>query len=155
MNRFAAIAILLAVAPVFAQTSTGSARQTKPPASTATVPAALKPLQGTWILTLPDGKPFDQSGDLTIEITGDKYAQAIAGAVNERGTIKIDTSKKPTWIDLTITEGSDAGKLQLGLIEVTGGAMKGALAFAGSPTRPTSLAPGPDVIAFIAKKKPA
>jgi hypothetical protein len=44
--------------------------------------------------------------------------------VNERGTIKLDASKKPAWIDLTITEGADAGKLQVGVIEVTGNVSK-------------------------------
>jgi uncharacterized protein (TIGR03067 family) len=96
-----------------------------------------------------------QSGDLTITITGDKYAQSVAGAVNERGTIKLDTTKKPAWLDLTITEGADAGKLQVGLIEVTGDVMKGVLGVAGATTRPASLAPAPDMISFVGKKKPA
>jgi uncharacterized protein (TIGR03067 family) len=95
------------------------------------------------------------SGELTIAITGDKYAQAVAGAVNERGTIKLDTTKTPTWIDLSITEGDDAGKTQVGLIEVSGGVMKGVFGMAGSTTRPTSLAPAPDMISFVGKKKPA
>ena len=112
-------------------------------------------MQGTWVLTTPDGQPLTQSGDLTIAITGDKYAQAVAGTVNERGTVKLDATKKPTWIDLTITEGADAGKLQVGLIEVSGGVMKGVFAAAGNPTRPTSLAPAPGLISFVGKKKPA
>jgi len=150
-----AVVILLAASPLSAQTPAGQARQAKPPATAAGVPAALKPLQGTWVLTTPDGQPLAQSGDLTITITGDTYAQAVAGAVNERGTIKLDATKKPTWIDLTITEGSDAGKLQIGLIEVTGDVMKGVLGAAGSTTRPTSLAPAPEMISFVGKKKPA
>ena len=154
MIRHITLAALLAASPLFAEAQTAPARQTKPPAAAAAVPAALKPLQGTWLLTTTDGQPLAEGG-LTIEITGDKYAQAVAGAVNERGTIKLDTTKKPTWIDLTITEGSDAGKLQVGLIEVTAGVMKGSLAVAGSTTRPTTLAPAPDMILFIAKKKPA
>ena len=156
-----ALVIVLAASSLSAQTSAGQAGQAKPPvtaaaAPAAAVPAALKPYQGTWVLTSPDGQPLAQSGELTITVTGDKYAQAVAGAVNERGTIKLDATKKPTWIDLTITEGPDAGKLQVGLIELTGGVMKGVLGAAGSTTRPTSLtAPGPDAISFVGKKKPA
>ena len=149
-----ALAVVLAASSLSTQAA-AQAPQTKPTTPAAAVPAALKPLQGTWVLTTPDGKPLADSGDLTITVTGDKYAQAVAGAVNERGSIKLDATKKPTWIDLTITEGGDAGKLQVGLIEVTGGVMKGVLAIAGSTTRPTSLAPAPDMIAFVGKKKPA
>jgi len=155
MIRHVAVAVLLAASPLPAQTSTSPARQTKPPATAPAVAAALKPLQGTWVLTTPDGQPLTQSGDLTIAITGDKYAQAVAGTVNERGTVKLDATKKPTWIDLTITEGADAGKLQVGLIEVSAGVMKGVFATAGSTTRPTSLAPAPGLISFVGKKKPA
>jgi uncharacterized protein (TIGR03067 family) len=154
MLRFTALAVLLAASTTFAQTRTVAPAQTKP-AAPAAVPAALKPLQGTWILTTPDGQPMAQSGDLTIEVTGDKYAQAVAGAVNERGSIKLDATRTPTWIDLTITEGDDAGKVQLGLIEITGGVMKGVLAQPGSTTRPASLAPAEGVISFAGKKKPA
>ena len=152
MIRLTALAVLLATSVSFAQTKPAPTAQTKS-APAAPVAAALKPLQGTWVLTTPDGQPMAQSGDLTITITGDKYAQAVAGAVNERGSIKLDTTKKPTWIDLTITEGSDAGKLQVGLIEITGGVMKGVLSAPGDTTRPASLTQG--AISFVAKKKRA
>ena len=155
MIRLTALAVLLAASTSFAQTPAAQAGQAKPAAAAAAVPAALKPLQGTWVLTSPDGQSMAQSGDLTITITGDKYAQSVAGAVNERGTIKLDTTKKPAWLDLTITEGADAGKLQVGLIEVTGDVMKGVLGVAGATTRPASLAPAPDMISFVGKKKPA
>jgi uncharacterized protein (TIGR03067 family) len=148
-----AVAIVLAASSLSAQTPAGQARQTNPSATAAAVPAELKPFQGTWVLTTPDGQPLADSGELTIAITGDKYAQSVAGAVNERGTIKLDATKKPMWIDLSITDGADAGKTQVGLIEVTGGVMKGVFGMAGSTTRPTSLAPGPDMIAFAGKKK--
>ena len=154
MIRHLAATVLIATASLSAQTPAGQAGQTKPPAPAARVPAALKPLQGTWVLTSADGKPLAEGG-LTFAITGDKYAQAVAGAVNERGTIKLDATKKPMWIDLTITEGSDAGKPQVGLIEVTNGVMKGALSYAGSTKRPASLEPASDVITFVGKKKPS
>ena len=143
---------LLAASSLSAQTPAGQTGQTKPSAQAAAVPAAFKPLQGTWVLTTLEGKPLAE-GDLTFTITGDKYAQAIAGAVNERGTIKLDATKKPMWIDLEITEGADKGKPQVGLIEVTAGVLKGALSFAGISTRPTSFSPAPNVIVFVGKKK--
>lgn len=155
MIRFVTVAVVLAVSSLSAQTPSGQARQSAPPTSAAAVPAALKPLQGTWVLTTPDGQPMAPNGDLTIMVTGNTYAQSVGGAVNERGTIKIDATKKPMWIDLAITEGPDAGKSQVGLIEITGSAMKGVFSPAGSTTRPTSLAPETGLIAFAGKKKPA
>lgn len=152
MIRHIALAVLLAAPTLSAQTAAAPKTQAKPSVP-APVPAALKPFQGTWVLTTPDGQPMSQSGELTIAITGDKYAQAIAGTINERGTIKLDATKKPMWMDLNITEGGDAGKLQVGLVEITAGVMKGALSFPGATTRPTSLAPGAEVIVFVAKKK--
>ncbi len=152
MIRMTALAAVLATSVAFAQTKPAPPAQTKP-APSAPVPAALKAFQGTWVLTTVDGQPLAQNGELTITVTGDKYAQAVAGDVNERGTIKIDSTKKPTWIDLQITEGADAGKLQVGLIEVTGNTMKGVLAVAGATTRPTSLTPAEGAIAFVGKKK--
>jgi uncharacterized protein (TIGR03067 family) len=159
MIRLTVLAAFLAASTAFAQTPAQStaaqAGQKKPPTVVATVPAALKPYQGTWILTSPDGQPLAQGGEMTLTITGDKYAQAVAGAVNERGTIKLDATKKPAWIDLTITEGADAGKQQVGLIEVTGGTMKGVFGQVGATTRPANLAAAPGMISFVGKKKPA
>lgn len=152
MIRSVTVAILLAVSSLSAQTTSGQARQNKPPAPAAAVPAALKPLQGAWLLTAPDGQPLAPGG-LTFTITGNTYAQSVGGAVNERGTLKIDATKKPMWIDLAITEGADAGKSQVGLMEVTGTAMKGVFSPAGSTTRPTSLTPAAGVISFVGKKK--
>jgi uncharacterized protein (TIGR03067 family) len=133
--------ILAAAVPAFAQT--------KPPA----VPRALVPFQGTWVLSGPSGQPLTQDGELVITVTGDKYAQSVAGAVNERGSIKLDATKKPMWIDLHIAEGNDAGKIQLGLVDIKGDTMTGVLKVPGDTTRPASLAPAEGVISFIAKKK--
>jgi len=155
MVRVTALAVLLAASTSFAQTPAAQTGQKQPPAAAAAVPAALKPFQGTWVLTSPDGQPLADSGELAITITGDKYAQSVAGTVNERGTIKLDTTKKPTWIDLTITEGDDAGKLQVGLIEITGNVMKGILGVAGATTRPASMTPAAGMISFVGKKKVA
>ena len=91
------------------------AQAPKPAAKDAKAAAAL---DGTWVLTSINGEPL--SDELTLTIAGGKYHQTVGGTINERGTIKIDASKKPMTIDLAITEGSDAGKTQLGIVEVTG-----------------------------------
>jgi uncharacterized protein (TIGR03067 family) len=83
---------------------------------------ALASVQGTWAIVTVNG---ESNGGMTMSLTftGDKYAQTTNGAVDERGAIKIDPAKKPMAIDLIITEGNDAGKLQLGIFELNGDTM--------------------------------
>jgi uncharacterized protein (TIGR03067 family) len=113
-------------------------------------------LQGTWVIssingqTAPEGSP-----EMSLTFTGDKYHQTLGGEVNERGTIKLDRSKKPMTIDLIITEGSDAGKTQLGIIEVTGDTVRANLNTPGTTERPTDFAVKEGFIMFLAKKKKA
>jgi hypothetical protein len=57
-------------------------------------------------------------------------------------------------MDLIITEGDDAGKTQLGLIEVAEDTMKGALNVPGGADRPIGLAAGDAAITFVGKRKP-
>lgn len=140
MKRFVAIAVLaLLTAGVSAQSATNK---------------ALAGLQGTWVLTSINGQDVASSGmSMTLVFADDKYSQTVNGEVNERGTIKLGADKKPMTIDLIITEGSDANKTQLGLIEVTGSTMKLKLALPGETDRPTDLAPAPGAILAIATKK--
>ena len=110
-------------------------------------------VQGTWTLvslngqTAPEGAP-----ELTLTFSGDTYNQAIAGAVNERGTIKVDASKKPMTIDLAIAEGDDAGKTQLGIVEVTGDTLRAAFAAPGATERPADFTVKQGGIVFVGKK---
>ena len=134
------VALLLAGAGPSAQ---------NPPAAT---PKALAPLQGTWVLAAPDGSTM-ANAELALVITGNKYAQTLNGEVNERGTITLDPAAKPMAIDLAISEGPDAGKTQLGVIEVSGDAMKGALKAPGDTVRPADFTPQAGVITFVAKRK--
>ena len=124
------------------------AQAPKPAAKDAKAAAAL---QGTWVLTSINGQPL--SDELTLTIAGDKYHQTVGGTVNERGTIKVDASKKPMTIDLAITEGSDAGKTQLGIIEVTGDTIRGNLDTPGAGQRPADFTIKDGALMFVGKKK--
>ena len=108
-------------------------------------------LQGTWVLTTVNGETLTE--ELTLTIAGDKYHQTVNGTVNERGTIKVGTSTKPMTIDLAIAEGSDAGKTQLGIIEVTGETIRGNLDTPGAGKRPTDFTIKEGTIMFVGKKK--
>lgn len=81
-----------------------------------------------------------------------KYTQTVNGTVVERGTFKIDASKKPMPLDLIITEGTDAGTVQLGVAEVTASTLRGKLAPPGVTTRPTDFAPAEGYGTFTAVK---
>jgi uncharacterized protein (TIGR03067 family) len=118
------------------------------------VPKDLVPLQGTWVITSVNGQDLAAAGaSMTLTIAADKYTQTVNGTVNERGTLKLDTAKKPIAIDLIITEGDDANKTQVGVVEVSGATMKLKLALPGQTTRPTDFAPADGVILAIATKK--
>jgi uncharacterized protein (TIGR03067 family) len=111
-------------------------------------------LQGTWVLTSLNGQAMPEGApELTLTITGDKYHQTLGSEVNERGTIKVDASKKPMTIDFVITEGADAGKTQLGVIEVSGDTMRASLDTPGAGQRPTDFTVKDDVIRFVGKKR--
>jgi len=104
------------------------------------VDKAFAPLQGTWTITTFNGQSTDgMGGTSALVIKDDKYQQVTSGTVDERGSLKLDATKKPMTIDLIIEEGNDAGKLQLGIIEVTGDTMKVKLNLAGATPRPTSF----------------
>jgi uncharacterized protein (TIGR03067 family) len=124
----------------------------QPPADAA---ATLAAFQGRWVISAVDGKPVAGDGPrVELRITGDSYAQVVDGTVTERGTLTIDTTRKPMTIDLTIKEGADAGKPQVGLIDLAGDTITLHLSMPGSATRPTSMAPEPacDCMVFTATK---
>jgi uncharacterized protein (TIGR03067 family) len=95
-----------------------------------------QPLQGGWSLVTAADMQIPP-GVAGLMFIGEKYEGLVNGKVNERGTVKLDPSTKPMSIDLVITEGDDAGKTQLGIIEVTGDTMTLFLGNPGSKTRPT------------------
>ncbi len=119
-----------------------------------TNPAAA--LQGTWVVTSINGQSAPEgSPEMTLTFTGEKYQQAVGGEVNERGTFVADGSKKPMTLDLVIAEGSDAGKTQLGIFEVTGDTMRANLDTPGAAQRPADFTIKEGGVMFAAKKKKA
>ena len=117
------------------------------------VDKAFAPLQGTWTITSFNGQSIDANmGSSALVIKDDKYQQVTNGTVDESGGLKLDATKKPMTIDLIIETGNDAGKLQLGIIEVTGDTMKVKLNVAGATPRPTSFEAEEGLIMVTATK---
>jgi uncharacterized protein (TIGR03067 family) len=151
------LAVAFAAAPLAAaQTPQGAAA--KPPAQGA--PQGAKPagvlaaLQGVWKMTTTNGQDMAAAGqDITITITGSNYVQTVNGAVVEKGSFKIDESKKPMTMDLQITEGDSAGQAQFGVFELKGNTLSGKMAEPGSTTRPTDFAVAEGFFTFVMVKK--
>jgi uncharacterized protein (TIGR03067 family) len=143
MTRIAtlAAALLLTTAGVLAQAA-------KP----MTAAQVQKGLQGTWVVKTFNGQAQGEQ-EVALIITGEKYAQSVGGTINERGTYKVDPTKTPMTIDLNIQEGADAGKLQLGLLEIKGESLTCKLNPPGSTTRPTTLAIEEGFFVVVAERK--
>ncbi|MEO6223506.1 MAG: TIGR03067 domain-containing protein [Vicinamibacterales bacterium] len=101
----------------------------------------LDKLQGNWAVTTFNGQAVPTEAQAFLVFKADKYEQWNSGAVDERGTIKLDPKTKPLSIDLIITEGNDAGKTQPGVYELTApDSLSIGLATPGTTTRPGAVA---------------
>jgi uncharacterized protein (TIGR03067 family) len=137
-----AIAVAVATAPLVAAQA--------PPAKPKGLMASI---QGVWQMTQVNGQDVAAAGqDVTITIKDSTYMQSVNGQVIERGTFTLDDTKKPATIDLTIVEGDDAGKTQLGVIEIEGSAMRGKLADPGA-VRPVDFNIAEGSFVFVMTKK--
>jgi uncharacterized protein (TIGR03067 family) len=141
---------LLSLALVAFTLFTGQATPAQTPAAAPALSKEAAALLGRWVVTLLNDQ--DPQGALELQFEGNKYAVAGAGA-DENGTFKLDATKTPWTFDLTIVEGTDAGKVQLGILEMKGDAIHGLLAIAGGPTRPANFDSADGAIAFVAVKK--
>lgn len=106
-------------------------------AAQTAMPKELELFQGPWVLTSAAGSPVP-AGMAGMIFTGDKYQGLSSGIVDERGSIKLNPATKPMQIDLIITEGKDAGKIQLGLVDIADDTMTLILANPGDKIRPTA-----------------
>jgi uncharacterized protein (TIGR03067 family) len=128
-------ALLLGFAVLLA--TAGLAAQAAKPAQSK----LLTSLQGTWVMTSQNGQDLAGSGqEILITIKDDTYTQTVNGQVSERGTFKIDETKKPMTLDISIKEGDNAGAAQVGVIQVNGNTMTGKLGQPGDTTaRPSDF----------------
>lgn len=113
-------------------------------------------VQGAWTMTMANGQDLAGSGqDVLVTITDDKYVQTVNGQVVERGSFKIDETKKPYGLDILIIEGDEAGQKQLAIFELdaTGKNMKVAISQPGAPVRPSgfAVAEGVETLVFTRK----
>ncbi|HJZ70157.1 MAG TPA: TIGR03067 domain-containing protein [Vicinamibacterales bacterium] len=147
-RRFGATAlafIALAGVPLIA------AQDTPAPARPTGIMAQL---QGVWTMTSSNGQEVPASGqEVVTTVTNNRYEQSVNGQVSERGTFKIDESKKPMAVDVSATEGPNAGMTQLGIFQLNGKTLTVKVAEPGTTVRPTDLAPSEGCVTFVMVKK--
>jgi uncharacterized protein (TIGR03067 family) len=94
----------------------------------ADVEKELKKFQGTWTFESveADGKeqPAAQYKEMTLTFEGDKHTVKKGDEVIQAGTQKIDPTKSPKTIDVTMTEGPNKGAILLGIYEISGDTLK-------------------------------
>jgi uncharacterized protein (TIGR03067 family) len=111
-----------------------------------------KKFQGTWTLesSVTGGQeiPRDQLKGFLVIYEGDKHTLKFGDKVFQVGTQKIDPSKSPKTIDVTMTEGPDKGKVMLGIYEIDGDTLKACFDPEGKK-RPTEFKSAPGSANFV------
>ena len=117
--------------------------------------------QGTWLTTSLQANgqtaPEEQAKLHRITFAGDKYVEKFGDDTIEEGTQKLDPTKKPKTMDITITAGAQQGMMQLAIYEIDGDVLKICAAEAGSKDRPTDFTAkaGSNRLLLVLKKEKA
>jgi uncharacterized protein (TIGR03067 family) len=112
----------------------------------------LKKFQGVWTIESSEygGQklPADQLKDFVVIYDGDKHTVKAGDKVIQVGTQKIDPSKSPKTIDVTMTEGPSKGAVMLGIYEIDGDTLKACFDMEGKK-RPTEFKSPPGSQTFL------
>jgi uncharacterized protein (TIGR03067 family) len=112
----------------------------------------LKKFQGVWTTESSEygGQklPADQLKDFVVIYDGDKHTVKAGDKVIQVGTQKIDPSKSPKTIDVTMTEGPSKGAVMLGIYEIDGDTLKACFDMEGKK-RPTEFKSPPGSQTFL------
>ena len=94
----------------------------------ADVAKELKKFQGTWTFVSVEvgGKvvPAAEFKGVTVTFEGDKYTVKKGGQVIQAATQKLDPSRSPKALDVTVAEGPNKGAVMLGIYEISGDTLK-------------------------------
>jgi uncharacterized protein (TIGR03067 family) len=115
-----------------------------------------KKFQGAWTFESVEGggkeQPAAEFKGMTVTFEGDKYTVKKGAEVIQVGTQKLDPSKSPKTIDVTVTEGLSKGAVMLGIYEISGDTLKVCFDPEGKK-RPTEFKSAPDSQVFVAVHK--
>ena len=108
-------------------------------------------LDGTWLAMSAElggmRQPPALVTNIVLKITEDKYEVTVAGHP-DKGTCKVDASAKPKTMDITGTEGPNAGRNIPAIYELTGDKLKICYGLKGSP-RPTEFKTNPGTQQYL------
>jgi RNA polymerase sigma factor (sigma-70 family) len=110
----------------------------------AKVKAELEKLKGMWVPVSgeTEGVEKDVAGAEQVEFDGATFNIWHGGHVEEKGTLRLDPSRNPMEIDLTVHEGKNAGQTHLAIYAWDGANVKFCMAKEGQP-RPTDFTTRP------------
>jgi uncharacterized protein (TIGR03067 family) len=118
----------------------------------ADVEKELKRFQGTWTIESSEAggqkAPADQLKDMTVTFDGDKHTVKNASEVIQVGRQKIDPTKSPKTIDVTMTEGPSKGTVMLGIYKFDGDTLTVCFDMEGKK-RPTEFKSPPGSQTFV------
>lgn len=105
--------------------------------------------QGSWttVSIQRDGKdvlPDDEKPKLKLTIKDNKRVLKVDDEVRSTGTYKLNPSKSPKWIDITVSEGPLEGRTVKGIYEIEGDTQKICLTLKEDGERPTDFTSKPD-----------
>ena len=88
----------------------------------------LKKFEGTWTFASVEAggkeEPADEFKGMTVTFEGDKFTVKKGDEVIQVGTQKLDPSRSPKAVDVTVTEGLSKGAVMLGIYEIGGDTLK-------------------------------
>ena len=124
MNRFRiSLAAMFYAVGFAASGGTGAPADDK-----ADLEKEVKKFQGAWTIESSEtggmAIPPDLLKGFIVTYEGDKHTVKNGDKVIQVGTQKIDPSKSPKTIDVTMTEGPKKGKVMLGIYEIDGDTLK-------------------------------
>jgi uncharacterized protein (TIGR03067 family) len=112
----------------------------------------VRKFQGTWTFESSEtgGKelPAGELKGLVLTFEGDKHTVKKGDEVIQVGTQKLDPSKSPKTIDVTMAEGPNKGTVMLGIYEIDGDTLKVCFDPQGKK-RPTEFKSSPDSENFV------
>lgn len=94
----------------------------------ADIEKELKKFQGTWTFESVEAggkeQPAAEFKGMTVIFEGDKHTVKKGDEVIQVGTQKLDPSKSPKTLDVTMVEGPNKGAVLLGIYEISGDTLK-------------------------------
>jgi uncharacterized protein (TIGR03067 family) len=119
---------------------------------TADVEKEVKKFQGAWSFESVEAGgqklPADDFKGVVLTFEGQKHTVRKDNEVLQVGTQKLDPSKSPKTIDVTMTEGPNKGTVMLGIYEIDGDTLKVCFDPEGKK-RPTEFKSAPGSQTFV------